>query len=124
MNQNYQGAPLRPAQPRLPLLATLNFPNLSRLTNNPVSYDPAWPAVPTNLPSDIPKFEGKLGEDPSEHVATFHLWCSSNSLYDDSIRLRLFQCTLTGPIAKWYIELPRGAFVLFDDHAITFLNHF
>ena len=36
----------------------------------------------------------------------------------------LFQCTLTGPAAKWYIELPRGAFTLFDDLAMTFLNHF
>ena len=25
---------------------------------------------------------------------------------------------------KWYIELPRGAFVLFDDLAMNFLNHF
>ena len=25
---------------------------------------------------------------------------------------------------KWYIELPRGAFALFNDLALTFLNHF
>ena len=25
---------------------------------------------------------------------------------------------------KWYIELPKGAFVLFDDLAMNFLNHF
>ena len=92
--------------------------------NDPVSHDPAWPAVPNKLPSEIPKFEGKVGEDPSEHVTTFHLWCSSNSLHDDSIHLRLFQCTLTEPAAKWYVELLRGAFVLFDDLALTFLNHF
>ena len=64
-------------------------------------------AVPKKLPLDIPKFEGKAGEDPGEHVTTFHLWCSSNSLHDDSIYLRLFQRTLTGPAVKWYIELPR-----------------
>ena len=29
-----------------------------------------------------------------------------------------------GPAAKWYIELPRGAYVLFDDLSMTFLNHF
>ena len=103
---------------------TLNLPDLSRLTNDPVAHDPAWPAVPTKIPLDIPKFEGKLGEDPSEHVTTFHLWFSSNSLHQDSVRLRLFQRTLTGPAAKWYIELPRGAFTLFDDLAMTFLNHF
>ena len=92
--------------------------------NYPISHDPAWLVVPNKILSDIPKFEGKAGEDPSEHVTTFHLWCSSNSLHDDSIRLRLFQCTLTGPAMKWYIELLRGAFVLFDDLAMNFLNHF
>ena len=56
VNQNYQGAPLRPAQARLPFLATLNLLDLSRLTNDPVSYDLAWPAVPNKLPLDIPKF--------------------------------------------------------------------
>ena len=25
---------------------------------------------------------------------------------------------------EWYIDLPRGAFTLFDDLAMTFLNHF
>ena len=124
VNQNYQGVSHRPVQPRLPFLATLNLPDLLRLMNDLEYYDSAWTAVPTKLPSDIPKFEGKLGEDPSEHVTTFHLWCSSNSLHDDSICLRLFQCTLTGPAAKWYTELPKGAFVLFDDLAMIFLNHF
>ena len=124
MNQNYQGAVHRPTHSRLPFLTMLNLPYLSRLTNDPVSHDPTWPAIPTKLPSDIPKFEGKLGEDLSEHVTTFHLWCSSNSLHQYLIRLRLFQCTLTGPSMKWYIELPRGAFALFDDLAMNFLNHF
>ena len=95
-----------------------------RLTNDPVSHDLAWPTVPNKLHLDIPKFEGKPGEDPREHVTTFHLWCSSNSLHEYSIRLRLFQRTLIGPAVKWYIELPRGAFALFDDLVMTFLNHF
>ena len=38
--------------------------------------------------------------------------------------MRLFQRTLTGPAEKWYIELPRGAFTLFEDLVMTFLNHF
>ena len=29
-----------------------------------------------------------------------------------------------GLAAKWYIELPRGAYALFDDLSMTFLNHF
>ena len=91
---------------------------------DPMSHDLAWPTVPTKIPSDIPMFEGKVGEDPSEHVTAFHLWCSSNSLHDDSICLRLFQCTLTGPVPKWYIELPRELYAMFDDLSMTFLNHF
>jgi hypothetical protein len=75
------------SQPRLPFLETLHFPYLSRLLNDPICHVPGWPPVPTKLSSDIPKFEGKPGEDPGDHVTTFHLWCSSNSLNDDSIKL-------------------------------------
>ena len=107
-NQSYQGAWNQPTHPRLPFLTTLNPLNLSRLTNDHVSHNLAWSVVPTKLPLDIPKFEGNSGEDPGEHAMTFDLWCSSNSLNDDSISLRLFQCTLMGPTMKWYIELPGG----------------
>jgi hypothetical protein len=109
---------------QLPFVATLELPDLNRLTNDPIAYAPWWPAIPHKLPSDIPKFNGNPGEDPSNHVMTFHLWCSSNTLNDDSIRLRLFQRTLTGPAAKWYIELPRASFDNFSTLATTFLTHF
>ena len=79
MNQNYQGVWHRSAQPRLHFLATLNLPELSRLMNDPVSHNLKWPTVPTNIPSNIPKFKGNASEDPSEHVTTFHLWWSSSS---------------------------------------------
>jgi hypothetical protein len=91
---------------QFPFLATLDLPDLSRILNDPIRHSPQWPAIPAKLPSDIPKFDGKPGEDPNNHVMTFHLWCSSNSLMDDSIRLHIFQRTLTGSAAKWYIELP------------------
>jgi len=78
----------------------LKFIDLFKLMNDPVNHDPTWPPVPTILPSDIPKFDGKNGEDPSDHFTTFHLWCSLNSLDDDSIQLRLFQCSLIGVVAK------------------------
>jgi hypothetical protein len=67
---------------------------------DPVRHDPSWPPVPTKLSSDILKFEGKSGEDPGDHVTTFHLWCSSNSLNEDPICLRLFQRTLMGVSVK------------------------
>jgi hypothetical protein len=86
-----------------PFLETLDLLVLSRLTNDPIFHSPFWPPIPAKLPSDIPKFDGKPGEDPSNHVMTYHLWCSSNSLNDDSICLHLFQCTLTGSVVKWYI---------------------
>jgi hypothetical protein len=109
---------------QLPFLATLDLPDLSRILNDPILHSPHWPVIPAKLPSDIPKFDGKPGEDPNNHVMTFHLWCSSNSLMDDSIRLRLFQRTLMGSAAKWYIELPRGFFNDFNTLAMDFLTHY
>ena len=73
---------------------------------------------------DIPKFYGWLGDDPSNHMMTFNLWCSSNSLVDDSIRLRLLQRTLMGIAAKWYIELSRNTFTDFSSLTMVFLTHF
>jgi hypothetical protein len=109
---------------QLPFLATLDLPDLSRILNDPIRHSPQWPTMPAKLPSDVPKFDGKVGEDPNNHVMTFHLWCSSNSLMDDSVRLRLFQRTLTGSAAKWYIELPRGFFSDFNTLAMAFLTHY
>jgi hypothetical protein len=48
----------------MPYLASLNIPNLSKLTNEPILHEPTWTVMPTKLPSYIPKFEGKLIEDP------------------------------------------------------------
>ena len=55
---------------------------------------------------------------------TFHLWCSSNSLVDDSIRLMLFQQTLMRAAGKWYIELPHNTFTYFSSLAMVFLTYF
>ena len=114
---------LQPNQ-QLSFLATLDLPDLSRLINDPIHHDPSCPAFPVKLPSDIPKFDGKPGEDPKNHVMTFHLWCSSNSLMDGSIHLRIFQRTLTSIVAKWYIELPQHSFWDFNALAMAFLTHF
>ena len=86
-----------------------------------IAHDLMWSVVPTKLPLDIPKFEGKSGDDPGEHVTNFHLWFSLNSLNHDSICLRLFERTLTGPAAKWYIEFPGGTYRTFNDLSMTFL---
>lgn len=43
---------------------------------------------------------------------------------EDNIRLRLFQRTLVGAIAKWYIELLITSFVDFRDLGNAFLHHF
>ena len=76
------------------------------------------------LPSDIQNFEGKPNEDPGDHVTTFHQWFSSNSLKYDSVQLHLFQCTLIGSVAKWYIELDCSRYSTFGELAMVFLNHF
>jgi hypothetical protein len=91
---------------QLPFLTTLDLLYLSRILNDPIHHSPQWLVIPAKLPSDIPKFDDKAGEDPNNHVMTFHLWCSSNLLMDDSIRLHLFQQALTGSAMKWYIEFP------------------
>ena len=80
--------------------------------------------MPTKLPSDIPKFEGKVGERPQNYFMTFHLWCLSNNIVDNSIRLRLFQCTLIGVAAKWYIETPQAKYLDFKSLAFMFLQYF
>jgi hypothetical protein len=74
-------------QPKLTFLATLHLSDLTRLLNDPICHDPRWPPVLTKLPSDIPKFKARPKKDPGDHVTTFHLWCSSNSLKDDSVQL-------------------------------------
>ena len=74
----------------LPFMASLNLPDLAWLTNDPICHHPQWPPIPTKLPSDISKFEGKVGEDPQNHIMSFHLWCSSNSIVDNSVQLSLF----------------------------------
>jgi hypothetical protein len=61
---------------QLSFLVTLDLPNLSQLTNDPILHYPFWPVIPAKLPFDIPKFDGKPGEDLNNHVMTFHLWCS------------------------------------------------
>ena len=74
-NPSYEGPPRGPCSSSVPLhglpvqhkspfLATLNFPDLSRLTNDPILHLPIWLAIPTKLSSDIPKFDGRPGEDP------------------------------------------------------------
>ena len=49
MNQPFQGAWNQMAQPRLPFLDTLNFPNLSKLTNDPKYHDTMCPFVPSKI---------------------------------------------------------------------------
>jgi hypothetical protein len=112
------------SQTHLHFLAMLNLPDLSKLMNDPVCHNSTCSPIPTKLPLDIPKFEGKNGEDPGDHITTFYVWCSSNSLNDDSIWLSLFQHTLTGVTTKWYIELPRGTYETFNQMVLVFLNHF
>ena len=55
---------------------------------------------------------------------SFYLWCSLNLLMDVSIILRIFQCTLTRIVVKWYIEFPHGAYYNFGNLVMDFLNHF
>lgn len=93
-----------PAAPLLPYMAGLSLPDFNELINDPIHHDASWPAMPTQLCSDIPKFEGIGGEDPTNHVRSFHMWFSSNSIIDDSVCIRLSQCMLIGEAYKWYVD--------------------
>ena len=97
---------------------------MSKLTNDPIRHHFAWPPVLVKIPTDIPKFDGKTGEDPANHITTYHLWCVSNSFLDDSIKLQLFPRMLTSNMAKWFIELSFVTFFDFQSLAIAFLTHF
>jgi hypothetical protein len=108
----------------LPFFATLEFPNLSKLINDPIMHHPTWPPVLVKIPTNIPKFEGKMGDDPTSHITTYHLWCVSKSMLDDSIKSRLFPCTLTRNASKWFIKLPKSSFRDFGILAMAFLTHF
>jgi hypothetical protein len=112
-----------PPTPPMPYLVSVNILDLNKITNDPILHEPTWPNMPTKLPSDIPKFEGKLGEDPSNHVMTFHLWCYSN-IMDDSIFLILFQRTLIVPSTKWYVDEKSGSHVTFESLVKSFLAFF
>jgi hypothetical protein len=111
-------------QLKLPFLATLHLVELTRLLNDLICHDPRWPPMPTKFPSDIPKFNDKPNEDPGDHVTTFHLCFSSNSLRDNFVQLCLFQHTLIGSAEKWYIELDHSRYASFGELEMDFLNHF
>jgi hypothetical protein len=51
--------------------ATLDLLDLSRILNGPILHSPYWSVIPVKLPSDIPKFDGRLGEEPNNHIMTF-----------------------------------------------------
>jgi hypothetical protein len=108
----------------LSFLTLLDLLDLSWLTNIHISHDPSWLTISSKLPSDIPKFDGNLKEDPYTHIMIYHLWCSSNSLMDDSLRLNIFYRSLNGSAAKWYIELKYGSFKSINDLETTFLTHY
>ena len=42
---------------QLPLLETLDLPDLSKLINDPIRHNPSWLAILLKLPLDIPKFD-------------------------------------------------------------------
>lgn len=108
----------------LAFLETLEFPDLSKLTNDPIMHHPAWHPVPVKILINILKFEGKMVDDPTSHITTYHLSCISNSMLYNSIKLHLFPYTFTGIAAKWFIELPISSFCDFGSLAMAFLTHF
>lgn len=56
------------AAPMLPFMARLSLPDLNQLINDPIHHDDGWPSMLIKLSSDIPKFEGIVGQDHTNHV--------------------------------------------------------
>jgi len=108
----------------LPFLATDDIPNLYKLTNDPIYYNLQWLLISRKIPTNLPKLDGKQWEDPGSHITTYHLWCVSNSMVDDSVWLRIFPRTINGNAAKWYIELPCVLINTFDALGMKFLKNF
>jgi len=72
----------------------------------------------------MPNFDEKPGEESSKHIMTYHLFYSSKSLMDHSIRLRLFYRSLMGGATKWHIK-PKGiSFEILNNLAFFFLTQF
>jgi hypothetical protein len=111
-------------QPTLPYMVGLNLPDLTKLLNDVIQHNATLLAMLTKLPSDIPNFEVRARQNPSNHIMSFHLCCSSNSIMDDSIRLWLFECTLTCVDIKWYIDQLVNTHSTFDSTAKVFLIFF
>ena len=62
-NNSYQGEWNYMALSRIPFSAMLDFPGLSKLTNNLFCHDSTWSIVPSKIPLNIPKFKVKNGEE-------------------------------------------------------------
>lgn len=66
-------------------LAMLDIPDLNKLTNDPIFHNLLWPPIPQKICTYILKYKGKQGEHQGINITTYHLWCVSNSMVDDSI---------------------------------------
>lgn len=110
--------------PMLPFMVGLSLLYLNELVNDPIHHDVGWSSMLTKLPSHIPKVEGIDGEDPTNHVWSFHMWCFSNSITNDSIRLWLFQCMLTGDATKLYVDEHSTSHSIFMMLYKSFLSYF
>ena len=49
------------APTKLPFFPTLEFLDLSKLINDPICQRFSWPSIPMKIPTNIPKFDGKMG---------------------------------------------------------------
>ena len=107
--------------PRMPYMVGLNFPYLRKLINDPIAHDLAWCAMPTKLHSDIPKFKGQVGEYLDNCIMYFHIWCSSNSIIEDSVWLASFNEPLQDPL---FVNEPIVTYDTFEGIAKAFLLFF
>lgn len=105
-------------------LATTKFPNLLRLSNDPILKKPFLVDCSYHDTYRYPKLWWWNWWGPIVNITTYHLWCVSNSLLDDSIFILLFPHTLANNTLKWFINFSTTSFNSFTTLVMSFLTHF
>ena len=108
----------------LSFMSNLNVLYMTKITNNPIFHDSIQPTMPTNIPSKVPKFDGKASEDLCNHIIYFHMQCSYNNITDDYTQSCLFKCTLTRVANKWHIDKPTNVHTTFSSLTYVSLTFF
>ncbi|XP_028767372.1 uncharacterized protein LOC114725075 [Neltuma alba] len=75
----------------------------------------------------LPKFNGLAGEDPYNHLKTFHMICTAmkpSGVSEDQIKMRAFPFSLESSAKNWLLRLPPGFITSWDQLKRLFLEKY